>query len=193
MQDEADALEVLCEILRSLLLVKLQEYSGEMFTVAVKREHWDVSFLCTSQKDFSKRLTSSLSLDRGGDLPTWLEYAAQEAHAVWTIIQADRRRIERKPLLEVDWFRKTRNLALADVVYVEGFGLASFQGRTMALGYRFVDARGEEFHTEDVSLFYRSTGDEEREYWQTLHSAWVLKRNPDFKPIRDFFMVKTWV
>lgn len=76
---------------------------------------------------------------------------------------------KRTPLLEIDWFRETRKLAIADVVYVEGIGLCShqpdFSGPDKLMkGHRMMTVEGDIHFVQDDSLLFCTTREEKGKF-----------------------------
>ena len=80
--------------------------------------------------------------------------------------------MDRIPMTEVDWFKRSGHLAIADVVYVRGVGLCSHQlPKQMRPGrHRVMDMSGTIYITDTTSLLEILPGDTAT-YWK--NATWT--------------------
>ena len=73
----------------------------------------------------------------------------------------------RVPMLEVDRFKRSGVLAIADVVYVEGLGLCSHQPLGPCEGHRMMDEE-EVIHIVSSDRLFQVSQKEAMDYWDSV-------------------------
>jgi len=78
--------------------------------------------------------------------------------------------LDRAPLSDVDWFARSGQLAIADVVFVKEIWLCSHQLDLHSTNpaHRMMDIHRNIYHTEDTDRFFVATRDEICYYWENL-------------------------
>ena len=96
----------------------------------------------------------------------------------------------RKPLVEVDWYKASKTMAMADVMMVARVGLCSHQGQIGPGRFKMTDEAGNVHRIGEDRLFM-PTFDEVRKYWLNYHTNRDDSDTAEnFKKVKDRKAVK---